>query len=82
MRIMHLTTVAFVAGALATSSCLFGLHAIKVFSVHRVDQINFSTQEAQNLGIAILLNIEPHGVQVRQWMSMLVVLPIIRMPVE
>ena len=69
------------AGIVCAAS-LLGLRAREVFGINGIDQINFAAQEAQHLGVAILLNVETDGIEIRQGASLLVVLPVVWIAVQ
>ena len=55
---------------------------VEIFRVQRINEMNFSAQEAQDFDVAILLDIEADRINVGQLMSGGVVLPVVRVALE
>src|SRR5216684_3879606 len=71
------------ARASVVSNCgRFFLQSIEVFSVKSIDQMNFTTTEAEQFNVAIPLNIEPNGIKIGERLSLFVFFPVIRIPAE
>jgi len=51
--------------------------AVEVIAVDDVDQVELSALEAQHLDIAVRLNVEPDGVEIRQTASLRILFPVV-----
>src|SRR5436190_405014 len=61
----------------AQRSAEFRRKPVEVFAIEGVDQMDLAAAEAQHFHVAILLNIEPYGIDVRKSPAALILLPIV-----
>src|SRR5437764_362974 len=55
-----------------------GRELVEVFAIESVDQVNFVALEAEHLHVAVRLNVQLYGVEVRQLAALLVGFPVVR----
>ena len=55
---------------------------VEIFAVERVDEVDLVTLEPQHFHVTIGLNVEADGIEVGQFVTLVIRFPIIRIPLE
>ncbi len=55
-----------------------GRQLVEILAVHRIDDLDLAAPEAQDFGVAVLLDVEPDGIEIGQLSSRVIFLPIVR----
>ena len=57
-------------------------HFVEIFGIQRVDEMNFSAGQTQHFDIAVLLDVEPHGLDIRQRAAGRIFFPVVRIALQ